>query len=224
MADLTWVSPGKIGTRTGLAPSGGRRESVFLPLPEAWAGAFHVEGQLHACPAPSPKPQSTLRPVPMQIPDRAQQQSWSAHSQRCRAPGRGGAGGAGDQDPSATDAGCTLGAPGLHGGVATAKEPALYAGKLKGGRAEDAGLRSIPPGGERAPPTAGSGLPALPTHDWSGSRHVTAARPIRFSPRFHPSVTGLVGTQEPHRRGAPGQPERRKGVTAWKTGTIVVIT
>lgn len=69
------------------------------------------------------------------------------------------------------------------------------------------------------PPTARSGLPALPTRDWSGSRHVTAAWPIRFSPRFHPSVAGLAGTQEPGRRGAPqSSPSGGRGVTAWKTG------
>lgn len=33
VSGLTRVAPGQIGTRTGLAPSGGRRDGVLLPVP-----------------------------------------------------------------------------------------------------------------------------------------------------------------------------------------------
>lgn len=217
MAGLTRVSPGKIETRIGLAPSGGRRESVLLPFPvsRSLGGGFPrgAAASRVSCPqsqAPVPLP-TRPRPDPGRgtaaKPERTR--LTTPGSGTWRSWGRGGSGPIGHRcrpHPQAPWA-----------------ARALKPWRRRHGPGACAGHRETnarPRGGRRAPlhprwrkwapPTAGSGLPALPTRDWSGSRHVMAARPIRFSPRFHASVTGLVGTQEPHPGGAPEQPERRK--------------
>lgn len=212
VSGLTRVAPGQIGTRTGLAPSGGRRDGVLLPVPvsRSLGGGFprggaapHVSCSRSQAPAhlptrPRPDPRWGTAGKPertrLTTPGSGTRRSWGSRSgpigHRCRLhPG----------DPRAAQALRARWRRDGQGACALHEE-------TRGRRAEDARLLSIPPPhGQRRPPRPlHTRLVRQPTRDRSPANQVLASVP---------SVSGGLSwypeTRPPW--GPPEQPERRKG-------------